>query len=81
MTDNAAPQDPRGLYQKYVVSKADGSEIDPEAVYFVLRLDTDRHARRAAWAYAASIEDENPALALDLMVQCSRFEYRADNAG
>jgi len=41
-----------GLRQKYNVTKRDGSEIDPEAVYFVLRVDADKHARNALVAYA-----------------------------
>lgn len=30
---------PRGLHQRYVVTKADGEPVDPMATYFVLRLD------------------------------------------
>lgn len=41
-----------GLYDKYVVRKRDGSPTDPNAVYFVLRLDTDIVARHAMWTYA-----------------------------
>lgn len=53
----------RGIYGKYVISKADGSEIDPEACYFVLRLDTDGAARKAMGQYARSCRKENPLLA------------------
>ena len=42
----------QGLFGKYIIAKADGSEVDPAARYFVLRLDTDTHARRAALLYA-----------------------------
>ncbi len=31
---------PNGLHQRYVISHADGSPIDPLATYFVLRLDS-----------------------------------------
>jgi hypothetical protein len=55
-----------GLYGKYIIKKADGTPIDPEADYFVLRLDTDPHARVAALAYADSIEPGNPRLAFEL---------------
>jgi len=41
-----------GLYGKYKIEKTDGSPIDPKALYFVLRLDTDKSARRALRAYA-----------------------------
>lgn len=40
--------------------------IDPNAQYFVLRLDKDRHARNAALAYADSVETDNPELSLDI---------------
>lgn len=54
------------LYDKYVIAKRDGSPIDPEAQYFVLRLDTDGCAREAARVYADSVEAEWPGLAADL---------------
>jgi hypothetical protein len=56
----------RGLYEKYRVSKVDGSPVDPGAKYFVLRLDTDRAARIAAIAYCEAILSENPRLASEL---------------
>ncbi len=40
--------------------------VDPQATYFVLRLDEDPHARVAAVAYAQSIQRENPQLAMDI---------------
>ena len=48
----------RGVYGKYVLGKADGSEVDPEATYFVLRLDTDKAARAAARTYAEQCGNE-----------------------
>ncbi len=53
----------KGLYSKYKVEKADGSPIDDEAEYFVLRVDKDPHARVAVRAYARSIKKGNPKLA------------------
>ena len=38
--------EPKGLYGKYRIEKGDGTPVDPEAVYFTLRLDTDKHARQ-----------------------------------
>jgi len=55
-----------GLYNKYVIAKCDGSPIDPQARYFVLRLDTDRCARAAAYHYAECIAPKWPGLAADL---------------
>jgi hypothetical protein len=43
--------DKQGLYQKYNVTKTDGSPVDPNARYFVLRLDTDAAARQAVLMY------------------------------
>lgn len=39
------------LFQKYKIEKTDGTPVDPEAQYFVLRLDTDPYAREAMWEY------------------------------
>lgn len=44
-----------GCDTKYVVTKADGSPVDPKADYLVLRLDTDPCARDAASLYARSL--------------------------
>jgi hypothetical protein len=55
----------KGLYGKYRISK-DGESTDPDARYFVLRYDTDPHARVAMVAYAESVERDNPQLARDL---------------
>ena len=46
----------QGLYGKYNITKADGTPIDTEAQYFILRIDTDAHARRALRAYANSLD-------------------------
>jgi hypothetical protein len=59
--------DPKGFYRKYIVTHSDGSPTDPNAVYFVLRLDTEQIARTAAREYARLIQDSNPALASGIM--------------
>lgn len=56
-----------GLFGKYKVEKSDGSPVDPAARYFVLRYDTDPHARLAVWSYAMAVRVDNPQLALDLV--------------
>jgi hypothetical protein len=53
------------VYMKYVISKADGSPVDPDACYFVLRLDKDPAARKAARVYAHNCG--NAALEQDLI--------------
>lgn len=60
-----------GLYGKYRISKADGSPVDPEADYFVLRLDTDPVARRAAREYSYMTVDRK--LALDLQERITKY--------
>lgn len=42
----------KGWYSKYKIEKTDGSKIDRDACYFVLRLDTDEHARTVMKTYA-----------------------------
>jgi hypothetical protein len=57
----------KGFYRKYKIEKADGSPVDSCAEYFVLRIDTDIHARKALATYAKSVEKENPVFARDLI--------------
>ncbi len=59
--------DKRDLYEKYRITKMDGSPVDPKAVYFVLRLDSDPAARQAAIKYAVLTIDDNPTLAKQLV--------------
>ncbi len=60
-----------GLYGKYRISKADGSPVDPNADYFVLRLDTDPVARRAAREYSYMTVDRK--LALELQERITKY--------
>lgn len=69
-----------GLFQKYCVTKRDGSPVDPDAVYFVLRLDTDAMARVAARAYARSVRDKNPKLADGLIALADKCWEEDPNA-
>lgn len=64
----------RGVYGKYHITKADGTPVDPDAQYFVLRLDTDIHARRAIMAYAESVEMENGELSSELRTWAVELE-------
>jgi|GEM_PF-5951228 len=64
----------KGLYGKYYIQHADGTPVDKKAAYFVLRLDTDPHARKAVERYATSIFDENPLLANSLMEWVKGFK-------
>ena len=64
-----------GIEYKYNITRADGSPVDPQGMYFVLRLDyhegcDPRHieaCRRAARAYAAHATDNLPVLSRELL--------------
>ena len=61
----------KGLYQKYIIHKADGSPVDPDAVYFVLRVDDQGGegigpARTALAVYSRRICAVNRQLADDI---------------
>ena len=68
-----------GLKMKYLLSKADGRPVDPQGIYFVLKLNSDDRAhglacRRAARCYALNIAESLPKLAADLDRQCDEIE-------
>lgn len=65
----------QGLYDKYDIVKKNG-QTDPNAIYFVLRLDTDPHARAAALAYANSIKPSNLNLAMDIMLKLNELNAK-----
>ena len=54
------------LFNKYQIEKTDGSPVDPEAQYFVLRVDTDPAARYAVLQYASYIGASDPEFADEL---------------
>lgn len=67
-----------GLYNKYLVRKANNCAIDPRAEYFVLRLDDfgkdKKHikaCRKAIIAYAKDIKPHLPKLSADLLEKYS----------
>lgn len=64
---------PHGFNRRYCVTKADGSPVDPDAQYFVLRLDSGckdadhlKACRLALAVYAANIKGTAPQLASEL---------------
>lgn len=62
-----------GWEYKYHIEKVDGSPVDPEAEYFVLRLDKDPHARVAAMAYAESVRRVNYQFADDIVSHVEQY--------
>jgi len=74
-----------GLRDKYVVTKVDGSPVDPGAKYFVLRYDVDGdpYARKALREYGGLLFHVNRELATDIFAAChaedtKRAEKMAD---
>lgn len=63
-----------GLYQKFQVSRTDGKALPAGAEYYVLNPVHDPHARVALDFYARSVEEENPALAADVLNGLNRVE-------
>jgi len=65
-------ENPNGLYSRYTVAKKEG-HTDPNAEYFVLRLDDGGSdpahiaaCRKAVLKYADEIEAHRPKLATDI---------------
>lgn len=66
-------ENPNGLHQRYIVQKANGENVDPNAEYFVLRLDKGgkdpnhlNACKSAVAQYARNIHPFIPELADDL---------------
>lgn len=67
-----------GLKIKYHITKADGTPVDEQGVYFVLKLNSDNNAHASACiagarAYAEAIKDTLPRLAEDLLWKCKEI--------
>ena len=64
-----------GLFGKYLIRKADGTPLAPEAKYFVVRYDAaaiDGHVGRSALVYYChQLGDDCPKLKADLMAEIS----------
>lgn len=68
--------DTRGLYDKYRVTKADGTPLDGPC--FVLRYDRDPAARRALFAYADSLPYSQREFAIELRREGLKWEPHRD---
>ena len=56
-----------GLVNKYRIEKRDGSPVNQDAKYFVLRYDKDPNAVVAVIAYCKSVTGDNSYFAADLL--------------
>lgn len=65
-TKVAAQEVTEDLSGNFGVLRSDGKPVNPKGAYLVLSCLDDPHALVALAAYASSIKDENPELALEL---------------
>lgn len=66
----------KGLYNKYIVTKASGKPVPPEAEFIVLRIDAGRYlhaCRTGVAAFAEAVREHNPVLADDLQESIKRL--------
>jgi len=68
-----------GLYQKYNVTRVDGSSEHDGCRVFVLDPNHDPHARSVLLIYATLVAEENPALAVDLEEWVNECYFGAGN--
>ena len=70
----------KGLYGKYIISKASGKPLAPGFYAIVLRIDGGQYVN-ACWAgalaFAEAVRDENPVLSND--IQHKVLEYQAES--
>ncbi len=62
----------KGLYQKYIVTKANGKPLDPNFHAIVLRIDGGQYVeacRMGASAFAKAVEPLNKTLAFDIQME------------
>jgi len=64
------------IINKYRIEKTDGTPIDDDAEYFVLRIDNDPYAREALREYARCIEHINPSAWRELREWADRCEQK-----
>lgn len=80
-------ENPNGFHQRYIVTKASGEPVDPDAVYLVLRLDNGgkdkehvRACRIAAVHYACAAPPHMKQMADELMEKLRRFQNESQRA-
>lgn len=63
-----------GYDKKYIITKKSGKPINPNADYFVLRVDKDPHALVALESYANSVKVDNMELYNDLIQKINEYK-------
>ena len=72
----------QGLFGKFILEKANGSPIHPDAKYIVLRYDATNDedgiaSRKALIVYARAISQSNPTFAADLLEEMANETCKA----
>ena len=70
----------KGLWNKYIITKASGKPLAPNFYAIVLRIDGGQYVnacRAGALAFAEAVRDENPLLSND--IQHKVLTYQADD--
>ena len=52
----ALTHDRRGIYKKYIIKHADGTDAEENATFFSIRVDADPYASKALLAYSISLD-------------------------
>ena len=67
----------KGLYNKYIITKASGKPLDPNFYAIVLRIDGGKYVkacRAGALAFAEAVRDENPLLSNDIQYKVMEYQ-------
>lgn len=70
-----------GYDRKYIIQKTNGKPVDPEAEYFVFRLDKDPYALDALYMYACSLTYVNPELSNQLIKIIDFYKWKQNKKG
>lgn len=73
-------ENPHGLHHRYNITHADGSPVDPDAVYFVLRLDKGQkdkaHMVACCHAARAYINSVRSSITADHLLKVANDLYK-----
>ena len=76
--DTSKPNEEQGMYQKFEVTRTDGSSgpggKHEGCSYFVLDVDHDPYAKAAMIAYACACYQSHPQLSDDILQACQKIE-------
>ena len=74
----------KGLYNKYIVTKANGKPLDPNFYAIVVRIDGGQYVdacRKGVLAFAKAVEPLNPELAFDIDLEIVGYIAKENKFG